>query len=88
MEASRARGGGYLDLSRLHPGEYIGMLAALVLAGSLFLPWFSTSDTNPNSTIDGQTGDLNAFDSYATLQWWMLAACSAPFILAWIIARG
>lgn len=87
MEASRAQSGGF-DLSRLHPGEYLGMVAALVLAGSLFLPWFSTSDTNPNSTIDGKTGDLNAFESFATLQWWMLAACSAPFILAWIIARG
>ena len=42
MEASRAeREGGYLDFSRLTPGEYMGMAAAVVLVLSLFLPWFT-----------------------------------------------
>lgn len=87
MEATPARRG-YLDLSRLSRGEFFGMAAALVLVLSLFLPWFSTSDSNPNSTIDGQRGDLNAFDTFGSLHWWLIAAATAPFILSWIIARG
>jgi hypothetical protein len=89
MEASRAqRRGGYLDLSELSPGEYMGMAAALVLLGSLFLPWFSTSDANENSRIGGDQGDFNAFEVFGSLDWLLVAACTAPFILSWIVARG
>ncbi len=88
MEASSARRGSYLDLSRLSRGEFFGMFSALVLVGSLFLPWFSTSDSNPNSLIDGKQGEFNAFETFSTLQWWLIAGATAPFILAWIIARG
>lgn len=91
MEASRAKAkasGPYLDSSRLHRAEYVGMLGSLVLAFSLFLPWFGTAATNPNSVIDGKRGDFSAFQAYGMLHWWLLAACAAPFILSWIIARG
>ncbi|MEX2196216.1 MAG: hypothetical protein WD844_13100 [Thermoleophilaceae bacterium] len=88
MEASSARRGSYLDLSRLSRGEIFGMAAALVLVASLFLPWFSTSDTNEFSLINGEQGQFNAFETFSTLQWWLIAAATAPFILAWIIARG
>jgi hypothetical protein len=92
VEASRAEGSsGYLDLSRLSPGEFLGMLAALVLLGSLFLPWFTTSG-NENSIIEsarvGPNDEANAFEVFSVLQWLLLAACTAPFILSWIIARG
>jgi hypothetical protein len=80
-----------MDLSRLSPGEFIGMAAALVLLGSLFLPWFTTSG-NENSVITsagtGPNSDANAFEVFGVLQWLLLAACAAPFILSWIIARG
>jgi hypothetical protein len=93
MEASGAREA-YLQPSKLTPGELWGMLAALVLGGSLFLPWFSTSE-NRNSVI-GEPGDLvigpddsaTAWDTFPTLRWLLLAACIAPFVLSWIIARG
>ena len=88
MEASSARRGSYLDFSKLSRGEFFGMFSALVLVGSLFLPWFATSDSNPNSLIDGKRGDFNAFETFSTLQWWLIAGATAPFILAWIIARG
>ena len=29
-----------------------------------------------------------AFDTYGTLDWLLVAACLAPFILAWIVVRG
>ena len=92
MEASRAEEprSGYLDVSRLSPGEYGGMAAALLLFASLFLPWFTTSETNANSTVGGATGGdgANAWQTFATFDWLLVAACLAPFILAWIVARG
>jgi hypothetical protein len=91
MEASGARGRGrYLDFSRLSPGEYIGMAAAVVLFISLWLPWFTTSDQNPNSTIAGARGgdSANAWQVFNSLDVLLVLACTAPFILSWIIARG
>jgi hypothetical protein len=91
MEASRAEGGGYLDTSRLSPGEYVGMAAGAVLFLSLFLPWFTTSSDNPNSRLPGGAtgGDsASAWEVFGTLDWLLVAACAAPFILTWIIARG
>jgi hypothetical protein len=90
MEASGARGRGrYLDFSRLSPGEYIGMAAAVVLFISLWLPWFTTSDENPNSTIAGARdgGSANAWQVFSSLDILLVLACTAPFILSWIIAR-
>jgi hypothetical protein len=80
---------GYLDLSKLSPGEFLGVGAAVLLVVSLFLPWFTTSATNPNSTLAGHSGgeSVSAFDTFNTLQWLLIAAATAPFILSWIIAR-
>jgi hypothetical protein len=93
MEASRVeRGGGYLRLSELTPGEGLGMASALVLLGSLWLPWFSTSDSNANSTITsagiGPGETATAWQTFKILDFILLAACAAPFILSWIVARG
>ena len=90
MEASSAEKAGYLDTSRLTPGELGGCISAVVLVLSMFLPWFGTSDSNPNSTIGGATGgdSVNAFQTFAILDYLLLAAAAAPFILAWIVARG
>jgi hypothetical protein len=67
------------------------MGSALVLLGSLWLPWFSTSG-NPNSTIEsagiGANSDANAWEVFGILDWLLVAACAAPFILSWILARG
>jgi hypothetical protein len=91
MEASSAEGrGGYLDFSRLSPGEFLGMGAALVLLGSLFLPWFTTSEENPNSVLAGASGgeSATAWEVFGTLDWVLVAACAAPFILSWIVIRA
>ena len=90
MEASRAEKSGYLDTSKLTPGELGGCISAVILVLAMFLPWFGTSDSNPNSTIGGATGgdSVNAFQTFGTLDYLLLAAASAPFILAWIVARG
>jgi hypothetical protein len=91
MEAGAEERGGYLDFSRVSPGELLGMGAALVLLASLWLPWFTTSSSNPNSRLPGGAhgGDsANAWAVFSTLDWLLVAACAAPFILTWIIARG
>jgi hypothetical protein len=91
MEASRVESqSGYLVPSRLSPAEFMGMVAALVLVGSLFLPWFTTSDTNPNSTLAGASDgeSVTAWEVFGVLDWLLVAAATAPFILAWILARG
>jgi hypothetical protein len=90
MEASRAEGGGYLDTSRLTPGEFIGMAAGLVLFLSLWLPWFTTSEDNRFSQLAGARGGdgVNAWQVFSTLDILLVLAATAPFILSWIIARG
>jgi hypothetical protein len=91
MEARSAEeGGGYLDTSRVSPGEFLGMGAGLLLLASLFLPWFTTSDENPNSTLAGASGgdSVTAWEVFGILDWLLVAACAAPFILTWIVARG
>jgi hypothetical protein len=91
MEASRAKKP-YLQPSRLTPGEFGGMVAAAILVGSLFLPWFGTSETNTNSQLDGGAisggESATAFEVFSILQWLLIAAATAPFILSWIVARG
>jgi hypothetical protein len=90
MEASRVERRGYVDFSRLTPGEVVGMIGALILLASLWLPWFTTSG-NPNSKIDsahiGSNSSATAFQTFPILRWVLIAACTAPFILAWIVAR-
>ena len=45
-------------------------------------------DCNPNSVYDGARGEFTAFETFKILDWLLVAACVAPFILAYIIARG
>jgi hypothetical protein len=76
-----------LDFSLWLPGEYYGFLGAGVLLLSLFLPWYGTS-TNPNAKINGIRGTFDAFQTFKLLDILLVLACTSPFILAWIIARG
>jgi hypothetical protein len=76
-----------LDFSLWLPGEYYGFAGSAVLFLSLFLPWYGTS-TNPNAQINGARGTFDAFATFKVLDILLVGACTAPFILAWIIARG
>jgi hypothetical protein len=60
---------------------------ALLVAG-VFLPWYGTDASNSHSQVDGRTGSLSAWDVHPILRWLLLAAATAPFVLAWIILRG
>ena len=94
MEASAQKKEGYLNLSRLTAAEGVGMLFAIIFGISLFLPWFGTDSQNPNSIITSANPDIgpgetgSAWQVYPWVKWAFLAAVIAPFILAWIVARG
>jgi hypothetical protein len=88
------------DIRRIQRSELIGFLGAAILLFSLFLTWFSTScaslaaskahgaTCNINSRLHGDYGSFTAFQTYGILDILLVAACAAPFILAYIIARG
>ena len=66
------------------------MAAGLVLFGSLWLPWFSTSEDEPQLRLGGVSGGdgATAWEVFATLDCLLVSAATAPFILSWIVMRG
>jgi hypothetical protein len=97
-EEAGPREGPAIDLKQLKWPEYLGFAGAAVLLGSLFLPWFSTSCSslnppkpggcNPHSMLEGRVGDYTAFQTYKIMDILLVAACIAPFVLAYILARS
>ena len=80
------------SLKRLQWSEFMGFAVAGVLLGSLWLPWFATSASNPNSRIDtagvGHGQSATAWQTFSLLDVALAAACAAPFILGYIVARN
>jgi hypothetical protein len=83
-----------METSDLRRSELIGAIAALILVGSVFLEWFSLETENVvrDDAQDWACGEENtscsAWDTFPILRWLLLAAASAPIILAWIVMRG
>ena len=83
-----------MDTSKLSRAELLGILAGLILVGSLFLEWFSleTEGVQRDESEDWVcgTGDngCTAFDTFPILRWLLIAAAAAPLILSWIVIRG
>ena len=74
--------------ARLRGTELVGMAGGALLVAAVFLPWYGTDAANSHSRVDGRTGSLSAWDVHPILRWLLLAAATAPFVLAWIILRG
>jgi len=84
-----------VDTSKLDRSEMLGMLAALILVASLFLPWYdlaSSADVTRDETEDWVCGvgdeTCTGFETFPILRWLLIAAAAAPFILSWIVVRG
>ena len=83
-----------MGMEKLSRSEILGMVAALVLVGSLFLQWFSleTENVARDEADDWVCGvgdnSCSGFDTFPILRWLLIAAAAAPFILAWIVFRG
>ena len=84
-----------MDFSKLSRSEMVGVVAGLILIGSLFLEWFSL-DTGESVQRDESAdwvcgvGDdsCTAWETFPILRWLLLAAAAAPMILTYIVARG
>jgi hypothetical protein len=74
--------------ARLRGTELVGMAGGALLVAGVFLPWYGTDASNSHSQVGGRTGSLSAWDVHPILRWLLLAAATAPFVLAWIILRG
>jgi hypothetical protein len=79
-----------MDFSKLSRAEVMGAIASLVLVVSLFLlPWYHVDSFPGRDWVCG-VGDTSCtgFETFPILRWLLLAAASAPLILAYIVARG
>ena len=74
--------------ARLRGTELAGMAGGALLVAGVFLPWYATDASNSHSRVGGRNGSLPAWDVHPILRWLLLAAATAPFVLAWIILRG
>jgi len=83
-----------VDTSKLSRGELFGIIAGLILIGSLFLEWYSldTAGVERDEEADWVCGVGNngcsGFDTFPILRWLLIAAALAPAILSWILIRG
>jgi hypothetical protein len=80
------------SLKRLHWSEPLGFVGSAILLFSLWLPWFSTSASNPNSKIGtagiGPGQSATGWETFRILDILLALACVAPFILAYLVARN
>jgi hypothetical protein len=75
-----------MDVRRITLSEILAAVGGLLLAASLFLPWYATS-SNPNARVYGMRGDITAWDAHTILRYLFLAAALAPIVLLWVIVR-
>jgi hypothetical protein len=86
-----------MDTAKLSRGEIFGIIAGLILIGSLFLEWYSL-ETDPEVVERGDDPDkwacgigddsCTGFETFPILRWLLIAAAAAPLILSWIVIRG
>jgi hypothetical protein len=87
-----------VDFSRLQRYELVGVISSLLLAISLFLPWYSLSHTQTRIDQTQSGGDpwvcgvghysCSAWDTFPINRFLFLAAAAAPIILAYLVVRG
>jgi hypothetical protein len=83
-----------MDFSKLDRTEWIGIIAGLILIGSLFLEWYSLDSEGVERDEDEDwvcgvgNSSCTGFDTFPILRWLLIAAAAAPMILSYIVARG
>ena len=71
-----------MDISRVQRGERIALYGGILLAISVFLKWYDVT----NGAGGLAEGSYSAWDYHHTLRFLLIAAATAPIILAWIVA--
>ena len=83
-----------MDTSKLSRSELVGVIAGLILVGSLFLEWYSleTGGVERDEDADWVCGvgdnSCTGFETFPILRWLLIAAAAAPLILSYIVVRG
>jgi hypothetical protein len=72
-----------IDVRRLKRVERLQLGAAIVLAITLFLPWYSTDPANASANVKGRRGDVTAWIAHPVLRWFLLAAVAGALLSAW-----
>lgn len=81
-----------MDFSKLDRSELVGVAAGVLLAISLFLPWYSLGtnavrDDDADWVCGVGNNSCSAFDTFPILRWLLLLAAAAPIILTYIVVR-
>jgi hypothetical protein len=78
-----------MDFKQLDRGEVMAVVGGVLLAISIFLPWFTLNNdlTHLNTCMHAHSS-CTGWRSLTILRFPLLAAAVAPAILAWIIIRG
>ena len=83
-----------MDFSRLGRGDIVAAAGGLLLFLSLFLPWFSVSARDGETSAAPATESCTGFETFNLFSpdhprldfcWWRRVA---PWILVWIVVRG
>lgn len=81
-----------MDFNKLDRSELFGVAAGILLAISLFIPWYSLAeDVTRDEADDWVCGvgenSCSAWGTFPILRWLLLLAAAAPLILSWIVMR-
>src|SRR4051794_24060720 len=89
-DATRAvRLPGAVNLKALNTGEILATIGGLLLAVSVFFPWYTLANANAElHSCHGPNATCTGWESLAFFRYLILLAAIAPAILAWIIVRG
>ena len=74
-------------MGRLTRNELVGMLGGLLLAGSLFAPWYDAVSRLASVAGSSGLGAHSGWEVHDVLRWALLVMAIAPFVLAYIVVR-
>jgi hypothetical protein len=78
-----------MHFRELDRGELIAVVGGIVLAISLFLPWFSLGNAHAMlNSCRGPSTTCTGWHSFLAMRYLLLLGSVAPLILTWIILRG
>jgi hypothetical protein len=70
-------------------GELIAVAGGIILAISLFLPWFSLGNSHALlNSCRGPNTTCTAWHAFLVMRYLLLVCAVAPLILVWVILRG
>jgi hypothetical protein len=75
-------------MGRLTRNELIAMLGGVLLVGGVFAPWYDAVSRLAFVGDYSGLGEHSAWQVHGVLRWLLVVMAIAPFVLAYIVARG